>query len=416
MCTRTRSRPRLAALFLILLAPGCSSGGDLGPDNQTVAGLTIVPDGLVLPVGGQGTLTAEVRDANAALIPNARVSWSSLAPGVASVTGDGNVGGVTVGTARIVAAAGGEEDTVEVLVVDELTLEVVPPAATVKIGATVPFSVVARNGSGQQVPAPAVTWTAASPTVATINGAGVATGVATGQTAITAAAGAIVSEPATLTVTDDQAQACDAIASESSFKGSLDYQFAVFGTTEGGFQVDATHTAQLTATLTRVVPGGPIFETWVGDLEGGATITERQSGNDNETAKMDGAGPIVQPPGGAARSVMTLIVNVTTCTYALYVNPFLHVIRTESYGAVTESDVQVSLVQIGRATSLGAWRSLGISNVTGISVDGHSVVWAALNPDRDAFAPLGFSTGLYQGSGDEPPVGDATVSYVLVPE
>jgi hypothetical protein len=59
---------------------------------------------------------------------------------------------------------------------------------------------------------------------------------------------------------------------------------------------------------------------------------------------------------------------------------------------------------------------LGISNVTGISVDGHSVVWAALNPDRDAFAPLGFSTGLYQGSGDEPPVGDATVSYVLVPE
>jgi hypothetical protein len=416
MFTRTSSRPRLAALFLILLAPACSSGGDLGPDDQAaVASLTIVPDRLVLAVGGQGTLTAEVRDADAALMPNARVSWSSLAPGVASVTGAGNVRGVTVGIAQIVAAAGGEEDTVEVLVVDELTLEVVPSAATVKVGATVPFSVVARNGSGQQVAAPAVTWTAASPAVATIDDAGVATGVAPGQTAITAAAGAIVSEPATLTVTDDQAQACEGIASVSSFKGSLDYQFAVFGTTEGGFQVDADHSAKLTATLTRVVPGGPIFETWVGDLEGGATITERQSGNDNETAKMDGAGPIVQPPGGVARSVMTLIVNLTTCTYALYVNPFLHVIRTESYGAVTESDVQVSLLQIGRATSLGSWRSLGISDPEA-SVDGHSVVWAALNPDRDAFSALGFSAALYQQSGGEPPVGEAAVSYVLLPE
>jgi len=233
------------------------------------------------------------------------------------------------------------------------------------------------------VPAPEVTWTSANLAVATINGAGVATGVATGQTAITAAAGAIVSEPATLTVTDDQPQACDGIASESSFKGSLDYQFSVFATTEGGFQVDATHTAQLTATLTRALPGGPVFETWVGALEGGATITER--------------------------------VNVTTCTYALYANPFLHVIRTESWGATSESDVQVSQLQIGRATPLGAWRSLGVSSV-GIPVDGHSVVWAALNPDRDAFAPLGFSAALYQQSGGEPPVGEATVSYVLVPE
>jgi hypothetical protein len=415
MSTRTRSRRRFAAL-LILLTPACSSGDDLGPDDQIVANLTIVPDGLVIPVGGQGTLTAEVRDANAGLIPNATVSWSSLAPGVASVTGDGNVRGVTVGVTQVVATAGGEDDTVEVVVVDELTLEVVPPTATVKVGATAQFSVVARNGSGQEVPAPPVTWTAATSAVATINDAGVATGVAKGQTAITAAAGAIVSEPATLTVTDDQPGACEGIASVSSFNGSLDYQFAVRGTTDGGFEVDADHSATLTATLTRVVPGGPIFETWMGDLEGGATITERQSDGESGTAKMDGAGPIVQPPGGVARSVMTLIVNVTTCTYALYVNPFLHVIRTESYGAVTESDVQVSLVQIGRATPLGAWRSLGISNVTGIPVEGHSVVWAALNPDRDAFAPLGFSTGLYQGSGSEPPVGEATVSYVLVPE
>ena len=44
------------------------------------------------------------------------------------------------------------------------------------------------------------------------------------------------------------------------------------------------------------------------------------------------------------------------------------------------------------------------------------MLWAALNPDHDAFSPFGFSTALYQHSETEPPVGQATVTYQLMPQ
>lgn len=404
------------ALLLALLGSACGGGGgDVGPNPSTIARITLQPDGLTLPVGGQGTLTAEVRDADDALISNASVTWSSLNSAVASVTGDGTVTGRAVGETQVIAAAGDKADTADVLVIDELTLEVDPPAASVAVGETVQFTVIARNGSGQVIPAPPVAWASSNSAIGTIDAVGVASGVAPGQTEITASAGTVTSLPAILTVSNDQAAACDGIASVATFDGSLDYDYAVNGDDESGRRIDAEYHGRLTAKLTHVVPGGPVFETWQGPLEGTGSVHETMTDpSTGDTDRFEAEGAIVQSIAGVFQSVMQLIVNVTTCTYMLTVNPALHVTHFE-FGTRREADEQVAQVQIGRATPLGAWKVLGSIAQPGYNIDAHPVIWAGMHPDLDAFSPLGFANGLF-ASDPEAPVGQAGVGYVLVPK
>jgi hypothetical protein len=408
------STTAIALALSLAQLTGCGGGSDVGPNPSTIGRVTLQPDGLTLPVGGQGTLTAEVRDADDAIVSNASVSWSSLNPAVASVTGNGTVTGHVIGETQVIAAAGDKADTADVLVIDELTLEVDPPAATVTVGSTAQFTVIARNGSGQVITAPPVAWASSNTALGTISAEGVATGVAPGQTGITASAGAVTSSPATLTVTNDQAAACDGIASVSSFDGSLDYDYAVNGDDESGRRIDAEYHGRLTATLTHLLPGGPVFETWQGPLEGTGSVHETQTDpSTGDTDRFEAEGPIVQSIAGVFQSVMQFIVNVTTCTYMLTVNPALHVTHFE-FGTRREADEQVAQVQIGRATPLGAWKTLRSIGVPGYNIDGHPVIWAGMHPDLDAFSPLGYANQLFLDT--DTPVGAATVSYLLIPQ
>jgi plastocyanin len=405
---------KIVALWLGTLV-GCGGGSDLGPNPATVGRVTVNPAGLTLPVGGQGTLTAEVRDADDAIVSNASVTWSSLNSAVAAVTGNGTVTGHVIGETQVIAAAGDKADTADVLVIDELTLEVDPAAASVAVGGTVQFTVTARNGSGQVIPAPPVAWASSNTAVGTINAGGVATGVAPGQIGITASAGAVTSPPATLTVNNDQAAACDGIATVSAFDGSLDYDYAVTGDDESGRRIDAEYHGRLTAQLTHMLPGGPVFETWQGPLEGTGTVHETQTDpTTGDTDRFEAEGPILQSIAGVFQSVMQLIVNVTTCTYMLTVNPALHVTHFE-FGTRREADEQVVQVQIGSNTALGAWKALNSIAGLDLRVDGHPVFWAGLHPDQDAFSPLGLANGLFSADA-EAPVGSATVSYLLGPK
>jgi len=236
--------------------------------------------------------------------------------------------------------------------------------------------------------------------------------VAVGQTGITASTGTVTSPSATLTVTD-QAAGCDGIATVSGFNGSLDYDYAVNGDDESGRRIDAEYHGRLTAKLTHMLPGGPVFETWQGPLEGTGSVHETQTDpSTGDTDRFEAQGPIVQSIAGVFQSVMQFIVNVTTCTYMLTVNPALHVTHFE-FGTRREADEQVAQVQIGRATPLGQWKTLGIS-LLGQNIDGHPVIWAGMHPDLDAFSPLGFANQLFLDT--DTPVGAATVSYLLIPQ
>lgn len=69
------------------------------------ASLEVTPGLLELPVGGEGALQAVVRDAGSTEMA-AEVQWSSVAPGIATVSPDGRVTGVSPGQTVIRARAG----------------------------------------------------------------------------------------------------------------------------------------------------------------------------------------------------------------------------------------------------------------------------------------------------------------------
>jgi hypothetical protein len=413
--TWSHNHMHMAAFGLCLsILLGCGGGSDVGPDPASIAGVTLSPDPLTLSVGGQGTLTPEVRDANGTVLSNAGIAWSSLNQAVASVSNTGTVTGHVVGVTRVVAAAGDKADTADVIVVDELSLEVVPATATVVVGADVQFTVIARNGSGQEIPAPPVTWTSLSNAIATIDETGTATGVAQGQTNITASAGQATSGSAVLTVTESGSAACDGIASVPEFDGSLDFDYVTSGDDESGRRIESQYHGQLTAKLAHIVPGGPIFETWQGTLEGTASIHETLTDpTTGDSDILDGGGPIIPEFSGVFRSVMSLIVNVTTCTYMLTVNPAIHVTHFE-FGTEREADEQIVQVQIGRDTPLGAWKVLRSIGNPGYNIDAHPVIWAGMHPELDAFSPLGYANGLFLTV--DSPAGQATISYMLSPK
>ena len=401
------------AVVVVTFAVGC--GGDGGTDpspNPDSGSIAVSPGLLTLNVGGTGSLTADVRDGSGATV-SATVAWITRNPLVASISDGGNVIGVSVGQTMAVATSAGKRDSALVVVLDDLTLQVVPSTGTVQTGRTFPFSVVARNGAGQVIATPAVTWGSSNQAIATINASGVATGVTRGITLITASARGVTSAPATLTVGDPSASACDGIISVSSWDAVLEYQYAVSGTSEGGFAISSDNKGgTLKATL---MPEGPLVEpllAWKGKLSGTASLHETKSGGGSGVEKLDGQGQVLTIAGGY-EPTMSIIVDTRNCTYRMAAVTTLVLTRTNESGGKFDSETPVATIQVGLNTALGAWRDLGLSDLAEGDFPGHSLLWLGAHPDKNGFAALGFATELTKRGFEEPPVGNATVSYTI---
>jgi hypothetical protein len=133
------------------------------------------------------------------------VTWSSSAPAVATINANGLAQSLITGSTTIQAATSGLTSSPMTLTVTAATLAslaVTPNAASVIADKTVQFNALGTYSDGTvQDQTNSVTWTSADTSTATINTAGVATGVrAGGPISITAAQGGIVSGAAALTV------------------------------------------------------------------------------------------------------------------------------------------------------------------------------------------------------------------------
>jgi alpha-tubulin suppressor-like RCC1 family protein len=147
-------------------------------------------------LGATQQLLATVKDAANHDVPNITGwAWSSATPAVATV--DASTGVVTAvanGTAVITAMAPGGAVGSTTVTVSQVAkaIAVSPAGASLSgVGTTTTLTVTAQDSLGNPMPSPTVTWTSLNPNVATIDAAGVATAVSSGQVAVAATAGGV---------------------------------------------------------------------------------------------------------------------------------------------------------------------------------------------------------------------------------
>ena len=167
---------------------------------QTVARIEIDAPSMPIPAGTGIALTAITRMRNGDPRTDARVTWSSLNPGIATVDESGLVTGVAPGTATIQAGAENVTGTATVNVIRDpvrsLTLE--PKAVKVRTGDVVRFNAIAKGDRDTPIPSPIVRW-AITGTGATIESDGGFVAEKAGAYSVTAISGVHVAT-ATITV------------------------------------------------------------------------------------------------------------------------------------------------------------------------------------------------------------------------
>lgn len=161
----------------------CSTSGGTVTITKAVTGISLNKSSLTLKKGETSTLTATVTPSDAT---NKTVTYTSSNTKVATVNSSGKVTAVGGGTATITAKAGGKTATCKVTVnVPQTSIAASGGSSkSVAIGSTVTLKIA-------KVPSDATdsyttTWSSANTSIATVSSKGVVTGVALGETTITA--------------------------------------------------------------------------------------------------------------------------------------------------------------------------------------------------------------------------------------
>jgi uncharacterized protein YjdB len=154
----------------------------------TVSAVTVAPASLGLSVPDESRLTATVRDASGAVTTVPQVSWTvgdaSVAQLSATTGASITVRALKLGSTSVTATAGGKTSAavpVNVVPPPPLVLRQRQGAGCVLVGQTINLDVDTPPGP--------VTWSSATTSVATINSTGLLTGIAAGQSVITATSG-----------------------------------------------------------------------------------------------------------------------------------------------------------------------------------------------------------------------------------
>ena len=156
--------------------------------QAAVATVTVTPSPLTMSVGQHTQLTATLSDAAGNVLNGRTVTWSSSNPAVATVSAQGVLTAVAVGSTTITATSEGKSGTAAVTIsnvaVGSVTVQ--PQGPSIVQGASVQLSATVRDVNGNIVTDRAVTWSSSNTTQAVVSPTGIVTGVAPGTVIITA--------------------------------------------------------------------------------------------------------------------------------------------------------------------------------------------------------------------------------------
>jgi plastocyanin len=188
MNTRLKSYPRgLAFAGLALLAACDDKSIDVTPPPAVVVArieLSAATTALTLQQTVQ--VSAVARTASGTVVGSAQPVWSSTAPGIATVNSAGLVTAVAAGSATIRATVGSVSGTLDVTVTTGAgvlaTIVVNAQDPTMQLGQLTQATASGRDALGgpAALGTRVVTWSTSNAAIATVNSAGVVTGVGIG--------------------------------------------------------------------------------------------------------------------------------------------------------------------------------------------------------------------------------------------
>lgn len=173
-------------LLIGVFVAACSGSSE----PPSVATIDVTPQSATPLVGESVQLSAAARDAAGNIISGVPLSWSSSSASVASVSSAGLVTANAVGTAIITAASGAISGTSSITVIPDpiASITLSPGNDTLLVGETVRLTPTVRDINNNIVTDRTLTWSSATPTVASVSGTGLVTGVGDGVTTVIASA------------------------------------------------------------------------------------------------------------------------------------------------------------------------------------------------------------------------------------
>ena len=134
--SRTQPRHRLPAAWRTLAAVATTAlvGGCLDLKPPEACSVTVAPATLTIPINGTAALVGTAFDCAGNSIRNRRLNYSSSNSAVATVTAEGQVIGVGVGSATVSAVSNGKSVSATVTVTPEVaaTVTVTPGPVTLR--------------------------------------------------------------------------------------------------------------------------------------------------------------------------------------------------------------------------------------------------------------------------------------------
>ena len=234
------------------------------------------------------------------------------------------------------------------------------------VGSTQQFVAVGTYSDGSTANITSqVTWGSSNSAVATISKAGLATGVAVGNSNITATMSGITSPPVTLTVITPTLSSVDITpASPSNLAAGFSQNFRVIGTYSDGSTADITAQATWNSSNTAVAT-----------ISSTGTVTGVASGTVNITASMSG---IISPPVS-----LTVVAPIITSLAVTPVSPAnLGVGSTQQFIATANySDGSTAnlTAQVSWASSNAAYASISATGLATGEAEGNTNITATLS-------------------------------------
>lgn len=178
--------PRAAATSAMVLLASTTACLDLKP--KEACSVTVAPASLSLPVNGSSQIVGTAFDCDGNSIRNKKINYSSSNSTVATVTVDGRVLAVAVGSASISAVADGKSASVPVTVTPETaaSVTITPGTLTLRETNTRQLTAVARNAQGLVITGRQFRWGSSNSSVVAVDQNGNITALSAGNVVITA--------------------------------------------------------------------------------------------------------------------------------------------------------------------------------------------------------------------------------------